>query len=632
MCSLATALMLSLTGIQSVNAKQAKNKDNGKPNFLWIISEDNSKHFIDLFTPGGAKMPNLENLADNGLIFHNAFSNAPVCSTARTTLATGAYGPKIGTQFHRPLENATLPTDLKSIYQLMYEAGYYVTNNNKSDLNFVEDKIWHENSKTSNWNKRKKGQPFFHIQTFKDTHEHTLHFPDSDFSDKPTKHDPNKVELFPIYPDTPVFRYTHARYLDHHQTIDKKLGQLVEQLAQEGELENTFIFYMGDHGGVLPASKGYVFERGLNTPLVIRIPANYKNLLGQGMQAPQNTPVQGFVSFVDFAPTLLNLAGLPEQPSHDGKAFLGKKVDIVSLNKRNTTFGYGDRFDEKIEMVRTVRVGDFKYIRNFEGFRPDGMNADYRYKQKAYREWRELFKQGKLTDVQKAFFEAKPAERLYNIKTDPHETQNLATRPEYQAITRELSNKLTSELKAWSDLSFYPESVLVTQALKDTASFAKSRKAEINQLIDIANLQLLTFEQAKPKLITALTSNNQWQQMWALIAASSFAEEAKELVTLVEKTAKTSNSIYVKFRAVEFLAIAANKQPDAQFVNLILNAENDYQRLEMLNIAAYLTEYKGFKLAGLEPLKQRLAKEIHKDFYARNLQKYLLSRLEIVSK
>ena len=72
-----------------------------KPNILWIVSEDNSIHYMDLYSKGGAKMPNVSNLASDGIVFENTFSNAPVCSVARSTLITGVYAPRIGTQFHR---------------------------------------------------------------------------------------------------------------------------------------------------------------------------------------------------------------------------------------------------------------------------------------------------------------------------------------------------------------------------------------------------------------------------------------------------------------------------------------------------------------------------------------------------
>ena len=84
-----------------------------RPNFVWIVSEDNSIHYLKHFFPRGAETPNIERLAAEGLTYDHAFSNAPVCSVARTTLITGCYGPRIGTQFHRRYQLAPMPEGLR---------------------------------------------------------------------------------------------------------------------------------------------------------------------------------------------------------------------------------------------------------------------------------------------------------------------------------------------------------------------------------------------------------------------------------------------------------------------------------------------------------------------------------------
>ncbi|MEZ5432565.1 MAG: sulfatase-like hydrolase/transferase [Verrucomicrobiales bacterium] len=94
-----------------------------------------------------------------------------------------------------------------------------------------------------------------------ESHESSLHFSPSLMEKEPTKTDPATVTLAPYHPDTPVFRYTHARYLDRMGVIDQKVGELVAQLSEDGLLEDTFIFYFGDHGGVLPRAKVTLRER-----------------------------------------------------------------------------------------------------------------------------------------------------------------------------------------------------------------------------------------------------------------------------------------------------------------------------------------------------------------------------------
>jgi len=114
--------------------------------------------------------------------------------------------------------------------------------------------------------------------------------------------------------------------------IDEKVAGVIDQLEQSGELENTFVFYFGDHGGVLPRGKGYIYEAGLHVPLVVRIPNNYRNLVDREL----GSRTKGFVSFIDFAPTVLNLAGvrLDKAGPIDGKAFLGPRIDSAKVDTR----------------------------------------------------------------------------------------------------------------------------------------------------------------------------------------------------------------------------------------------------------------------------------------------------------
>ena len=147
-----------------------------RPNIVWLTSEDNSVHYAKLYNENGASMPNIEALADHGLVFNHAFSNAPVCSVARTTLLTGAYAPRIGTQFHRRSKMVPMPEGGRMYPWYLREAGYYTTNNSKEDYNVIDKGGWDESSAKATWRNRKSGQPFFHVQNTTLTHESSLHF------------------------------------------------------------------------------------------------------------------------------------------------------------------------------------------------------------------------------------------------------------------------------------------------------------------------------------------------------------------------------------------------------------------------------------------------------------------------
>jgi len=250
-----------------------------RPNFVWIVSEDNSIHYLDHFFPGGADTPNIKALAEHGLTFDHAFSNASVCSVARSTLATMCMTPRIGAQYHRRYVKATLPAGQPTFYQAIQSHGYFTTNHTKEDFNFTSQ-LRGRFDKGRDWRGREHGQPFFHMESLKQSHESSLHFPQSEFDGKTSVHNPTDIQLADYHPDTPMFRYTHARYLDIMLIIDDSVGAIVEKLKADGLLEDTFIFYFGDHGGVLPRGKGYAYESGLHVPLVVRVPANFRHLAG----------------------------------------------------------------------------------------------------------------------------------------------------------------------------------------------------------------------------------------------------------------------------------------------------------------------------------------------------------------
>ena len=558
-----------------------------KPNIVWIVSEDNSKHYLKLFDENGAETPNIAALAEHGLMFTRAFSNAPVCSVARTTLATGCYAPRIGTQFHRRSKLAEMPEGLKMFPAYLRDAGYYTTNNSKKDYNAVETPgTWDESSKSATWRDRSdKVQPFFHMQSHAQSHESSLHFDEASYQNDKTNHDPAEVTLPPYFPDTPLFRYTYARYLDNIQTIDGIVGETVAKLEEDGVLEDTFIFYFGDHGGVLPQGKGYIQESGLHVPLVVRVPENFKYLVG-GEMGEKNS---GFVSFIDFAPTVLNLAGIEIPDQIDGRPFLGEGAPLNEVAERDTTFGYADRFDEKYEMLRSVRIGNWKYIRSYQPYYPDGLQNNYRYKMLAYREWRDLYNQGKLNPEQAAFFEPKPAERLYDLLADPHEVNNLADDESHQAQLAEMRETLNAWMLDTLDLSFFPENVLYAEAMDDPVTFGQEHRVEIAEMNETANLMLYPFPEIHGQLERSLSSEDPLIRYWAATVCATFGKDASEMSDGAKKLLEDEDPM-VRVRAAEFLGIIGQADPRSTLIEVVNEAENPVTQLIALNSAAFFNE------------------------------------------
>src|SRR5690606_11911306 len=199
-------------------------------------------------------------------------------------------------------------------------------------------------------------------------------------------------------------------------------------------------------------------------------------------------------------------ANIPEEL--DGESFLSTDVDQEEVNQRDISFSYADRFDEKYDMVRAVRLGKYKYIRSFQPYNVDGLMNNYRYLMLGYEEWDSRYADGDLVAVQSAFFEMRPPELLFDVETDPYETNNLAADPDFRSILLELREKLNDWMLSMPDLSFIPEYVLIRDAFENPVKYGESHQDEIAEYLEIANLSLVDSKSAVKSLKKALRSGD----------------------------------------------------------------------------------------------------------------------------
>jgi len=559
-----------------------------KPNLVWLTTEDNSACWYRLYNEkGGAPMPNIEGLAKGGLVFDNAYSCGAVCSVARSTIISGIYTPRIGAQYHRKATPVAMPTGQKMFPAYLREAGYYTTNNYKQDYNFIasdEKGVWNESSKKATFRNRANGQPFFHVQNFHVTHEGQL------FKSLPKGVEPiispENVTLFPYHPDTPLMRQKYAEYLTRQTLADAEIGEIIAQLEADGLLDDTFIFHYGDHGGVLPGSKGYAHNDGLQVAMVVYVPKNWQHLA----PAKPGTRIQGMVEFVDLSATVLNLAGVEIPQGLDGSPFLGQGVTLDELNSRDTAFGHADRFDEKYDQVRFLRKGKYTYWRSYQPFNFDGLNNEYRYLQPAFREWRDLAKAGKLNTEQKAFYRPRPAEMLFDLENDPHEVKNLANDPAHAETLAALRGEMQQRLKSLPDLSFYPEPQFLIESQGNGSAFAKIHKDQISKLIDLADLQLLPFEEAKIGIKNALNSDHPTERYWGLINCSAFGKKASGFYEKAQALAASDPDRLVRVRAAEFLGLTGTSDPMPILIQALNETTDDIEACLILNTVVLLVE------------------------------------------
>jgi len=238
--------------------------------------------------------------------------------------------------------------------------------------------------------------------------------------------------------------------------MDKQVGDILKQLEEGGLADDTIVWFWGDHGRGLPRGKRWIYDSGIRIPLIIRVP---KRLRKPAMPKEPDAVKQGtvnddLIAFIDFAPTMLSLAGV-EIPKHiQGQAFLGGQ----KARPRQYIFAARDRMDEAYDLIRAVRDKRYKYIRNYMPYVTRGQDIEYMNRMPTMQEMRRLNAEGKLKGPQMQYFEpTKPVEELYDTQSDPHEVNNLASDPKYKDVLERMRKVHAKWVKETGDIGLIPE-------------------------------------------------------------------------------------------------------------------------------------------------------------------------------
>ncbi len=433
-----------------------------RPNILWISVEDVSPH-IGAYGDKVARTPNIDQLARDGVKYTRAFTTAGVCAPSRSAIITGMYQTSIGTHHMRTSHAAEgLPTPysavpppyVKAFTEYLRAAGYYTTNNVKTDYQFASIRnprepltAWDESSRQAHWrNRPDKNQPFFSVINLTMTHE-SQNWPNLG---REAVTDPATVEVPPYYPDTPAVRAELGRLHDNIARMDARVGEILQQLENDGLAENTVVFFWSDHGDGLPRAKRWLYDSGLHVPLIVRWPG----------QIEKNSENDDLINFVDLAPTVLSIADVPVPQHMQGRAFLGKQ----KASPRDYIFAARDRHDEAYDMVRAVRDKKFKYIRNFYPHKPYVLWIPYRNRCATMQELLRLHAEDKLEGAQKLWLRnQRPPEELYDLEADPHEINNLADDPNFVQTLEKMRRVLENWREETGDMGDIPEAEMVAQ-------------------------------------------------------------------------------------------------------------------------------------------------------------------------
>ncbi len=408
-----------------------------KPNIVIILADDMGCDDCGAFGHKTIRTPHLDRLAREGMRFDRAFLTCSSCSPSRSSIITGRYPHATGAeQLHMPL-----PKEQVTFVALLRQSGYWTAAAGKWHLgNAVKDRFdlvreepfeAGKYSGCERWvatlRERPKDRPFFlWLASFRPHRPHQENA-------VPDPHRPEDVVVPPCLPDIPPTRKELTLYYDAISQLDGYVGQVREELAKQGVLDDTCILFLSDNGRPFPRCKTTVYDSGIKTPLLIRWPARVKG----------GTVCHGLISSVDVAPTLLELAGMKPAPTFQGKSFASLLQDPKA---RVRDYVYAEHNKHNFDAhERAVRSEQFKYIRNSYDDLPHTPPVDIIWGD-TFQAMRRLRDRDELTPLQRsAFLKPSPAEELYDTLADPDEAHNLVDDPRHGKML----NTLRGVLEEW---------------------------------------------------------------------------------------------------------------------------------------------------------------------------------------
>ncbi len=450
------------------------------PSILVLMAEDLSAR-VGAFGDPVARTPNLDALADQGVRFPNTFTTAGVCAPSRAAFITGVHQISLGGQHMRTSTSpvarymAVPAPEVKAFPEILRRAGYHTFTDRKLDYQFSgvffgsgPETIWDQEGPDVDLDALPNNRPFFGLINFLITHESATFTPAAvaGTAGEPAakraaaaraaltkRTDPEAVAVPPYYPDEVQVRAHIADHYDNVQLMDAQVGAIVADLERLGRLDETIIIWTTDHGDAVPRAKRELFDSGIRVPMIIRWP---EALQPAGLES--GALDERLISFVDLAPMILAMAGVPAQSFHQGRDLFDPDA-----NQREYIYASRDRMDEQRDRVRAVRDGRYKYLRYYLPDTPGAVHLAYRDQGRVMQSLWQHQAAGTLSADQSLWFAPRPGEALYDLDNDPHELTNLADDPAHlPTLTR-----LRSAYGAWRlripDLSDVSEAALAEQ-------------------------------------------------------------------------------------------------------------------------------------------------------------------------
>ncbi len=425
-----------------------------RPNILFAIADDWGWPHAGAYEDAVVKTPTFDSIAENGALFQHAFVSSPSCTPSRNAILTGQH-------FWRLNSGSNLwsafPNGIQTYPNILENNGYHVGSYRKAfgpgtdRERSVAGKKYQ--SVEAFFEDRPADKPFCFWLGSQDPHR--VYDWQSGIKSGMKL---SEVEVPPFFPDTEVVRTDICDYYWEVQRFDSDVGKALRMLEQMGELENTIVVMTGDHGWPFPRGKTNLYDHGVRVPLAVQ----------WGSKITKNRIVKDFVSLTDLAPTFLEIAGVDIPEEMTGRSILpllnATQSELVEKSRDHVFVGRERHTPAQIDHMggypmRAIRTEAFLYIRNFLPERwpaghPDGSmrgpiysdidngptkDEIIRLKNEGYSYFHDLA-MGK-----------RPNKELYDLKSDPYQLNNLASRPEYKETVESLDRKLMVELSETGD-------------------------------------------------------------------------------------------------------------------------------------------------------------------------------------
>lgn len=425
-------------------------------NVLLLISDNQTWMDLGCYGNEVVKTPNIDKLASDGIRFEEAFATTASCGPSRAVMYTGLLTHSNGQYAHPHREhNQQLRTDVTTIFAMLKENGYRTGLIGKDHIKPLEkypidhkpriksrDVFGMANSAGEFLNQSE--DPFFLVMAYSDPHpigiEGVAWGVKETANYKPERYPLDSISVPPFLPDTPKVREGIAGYYQQISRMDHGVGLVLKELNQSGHEDDTLVIFISDHGTSEPGAMGTHYEPGVRVPFIVRHP---------GLKE-RASPNKALVAFTDITPTILDWTGtsFADYPLH------GRSI-LPILNDPDPK-GWDEAFLSHIGHdvfahypMRTLRGRRYKLIWNLTPGAEYPLPIDTVQR----RTWVDLRARGdeKIGERMVEDYLHRPRLELYDLKTDPWETNNLSQSADHAGILSELTERLMERLTEQKD-------------------------------------------------------------------------------------------------------------------------------------------------------------------------------------